>query len=534
MNQPVIPGYQIEATLGRGASSQVFAAIRLADQRPVALKVIFETRGGEMRARAEQEALLCWAIDHPNVVRILGWGGHPDGLYIAMERLAGDPLDRALDQRGRLSVGETLQIARQVCRGLAAIHAHDAVHRDIKPANLFLADWDSAPRVKILDLGVARLAPDDPARRHDTELGLTVGTPGYMPPEQARAEQMDDRTDLFALGITLFECLTGRRPVEETTARSTALAMLRMQALPPLPDDVPEPLDRLIRQLTDPDPQLRPADAYAALDALAEVETGGQAQTTVFVGGSTLALGDLSLPQLGQWSGHQRFRDHLVVAIARAFRSGDVPQAIAVGMAHAEELEGQIQAATSRARIAVATAGRRSRERAETLGPLLAHDRVLAAEQAERREAFVAATVAVDRAAEALREVDAAYGRTYATLDRGLGADLGTLFGAAFRLTFRQLDTLEARRVAALAQLNACRQKQDATRAAVADADCRRARFAAELKATEAEALAAVETAELQARREESELLRLEQACEHTYLRLGLELQAALSGHTPD
>jgi len=208
--------YLIERELGAGAFGKVYAARDRLLDRVVALKFLRtegadEPAAGGRRARFLREARALAAMRHPNVITVhdVGeWEGQP---WIAMELVAGGTLEDRLKAEGRLDVAEAARIASDVARGLHHAHGHGIVHRDVKPANLML---EPDGRVRIGDFGVMRYssAVVPPTGGVITTDGRIVGTPAYMAPEQILGGDLDGRTDLFALGLVLYECLTGRQP----------------------------------------------------------------------------------------------------------------------------------------------------------------------------------------------------------------------------------------------------------------------------------------------------------------------------------
>ncbi len=214
----VIAGqYRLGDKLGVGASGTIWEAVRLADGEVVAIKLLrtavaHDTIAAD-RLRREAAALgLSW---HQNVVEVYDDGHLPDGTsYLVMERLYGESLATRLHRAGALSPAELLPIALQVCDALGAVHAAGVVHRDLKPSNIYLArpahgDPVQEPVVKLLDFGIARV---EWAETRLTNMGASVGTPGYMAPEQEQGLEIDGRADLFALGGVLYECLSGQPP----------------------------------------------------------------------------------------------------------------------------------------------------------------------------------------------------------------------------------------------------------------------------------------------------------------------------------
>jgi serine/threonine protein kinase len=225
--QLVAGQYKLAQRMGAGASGVIYEATRVGDGVPVAIKLLRAAAAHDAvasdRLRREAEALgLSW---HPNVVELIDHGHLPDGTaYLVMELLRGETLATRLRTVGRIPTSELLPLALQVGDALAAIHAAGVVHRDIKPSNIFLLpmDLDNAPsstrfpgvhsmteQVKVLDFGIARVEWEE---TRITNMGAPVGTPGYMSPEQEAGGPVDARSDVFAFGALLYECLTGEPP----------------------------------------------------------------------------------------------------------------------------------------------------------------------------------------------------------------------------------------------------------------------------------------------------------------------------------
>jgi serine/threonine-protein kinase len=205
--------YRIKQRMGAGASGVIYEAVRVRDGLPVALKMLRVVNASDTiasdRLRREAETLaLAW---HPNVVERIDSGVLPDGTcYLVMELLRGETLASRLRGRGRVPADELYGIALQICDALGAIHAAGVVHRDLKPSNIFLAKQpDGSERVKVIDFGIARVEWEETRITH---AGAPVGTPGYMSPEQEMGGLIDARSDLYALGAVIFECLVGEPP----------------------------------------------------------------------------------------------------------------------------------------------------------------------------------------------------------------------------------------------------------------------------------------------------------------------------------
>ena len=205
--------YRIGARMGSGASGVIYQATRLTDGLPVAIKLLRAATAHDAvasdRLRREAEALgLSW---HPNVVEVIDHGHLPDGTsYLVMELLDGEPLAQRLKYKIRITADELFPIAMHVAEAVVAIHAAGVVHRDLKPANIYLThDEEGEERAKILDFGIARVEWEE---MRITNMGAPLGTPGYMSPEQESGGEVDARSDVYAIGAVLYECLVGEPP----------------------------------------------------------------------------------------------------------------------------------------------------------------------------------------------------------------------------------------------------------------------------------------------------------------------------------
>jgi DNA-binding response OmpR family regulator len=256
--------FEIVAVLGRGGMGTVYRARDLELGEEVAIKTVRPELVADetLRERFKDEIRLARRISHRHVVRTHDFGETGGVWYLTMEYVEGITVRELLDTRGRLGVPAVLALGTQLAEALAVAHEVGVIHRDIKPQNLLL---DAEGVLKVMDFGVARLAERSIGL---TEAGLVVGTPAYMSPEQITAEPVDERTDLYSAGAVLYECLTGRPPIEAASMVLLVARVLSDEPAPPssLVPDVPVALDDLVLQLL----AKRPADRVPSATALAE------------------------------------------------------------------------------------------------------------------------------------------------------------------------------------------------------------------------------------------------------------------------
>jgi len=259
--------YRLDALIGRGGTAEVWRAEDSSLGRAVALKLV-TVPTDDSSARAGEEARLLARLSHPGLVPVYDAGNDERGRpWVVMELVLGETL-ADLIQRGPLDSQRTAGIGASIASALAYVHAQGLVHRDVKPGNVLLGDDG---RVRLTDFGIARLV--DSARV--TSTGMMVGTASYLAPEQVRGETVGPPADVYALGLVLLECLTGRR---EYSGSTIEVALARLERQPVVPADLPAGWPGLLRAMTARAPDDRPSPQNAAAD-LSAIAAGGQATT---------------------------------------------------------------------------------------------------------------------------------------------------------------------------------------------------------------------------------------------------------------
>ncbi len=274
--------YRLLALLGKGGAGSVFKARHQRTDRVVALKVLAaaKTKRARIVQRFFDEVRAASSVDHPGLVKVYDFieEEEPRRLAYAMEFVDGEPLRVRLRREGALALRTAIAVGAQISDALTALHEAGIIHRDLKPENILLVD-DGALRVKLLDFGVVKFLPvdrtvTDPAAE-PTTAGTFVGTPRYMAPEQAAGAQVDHRADLFALGVMLFEMITGACPHEGDSLRDVVLAKLKGApriTVNPEQEILPEELTDIVDACLQLKPSLRPDSAAEVSAVLAHVE----------------------------------------------------------------------------------------------------------------------------------------------------------------------------------------------------------------------------------------------------------------------
>jgi len=280
--------FKVTALIARGGMGRVYRAEQAPLGRVCAIKVLNPAYAAEhdpeFHKRFFLEASVASKLTHPNTVTVFDYGKTDDDIYyMAMEYLEGHTLHRAIREAGHLPEERAAHIARQVCRALREAHSLGAIHRDLKPANIFLVEHgDEADFVKVLDFGLVKNV--DEGKGEDlTKTGLFMGSPKYMSPEQIRGDKVDARTDVYALGIILYEMLTGKVPFDRPTSVNILMAHVHEEP-PPLREmnpaiQVSPAMEELLARCLAKDPERRFRSMDEVLAALKRVGGTGLAGT---------------------------------------------------------------------------------------------------------------------------------------------------------------------------------------------------------------------------------------------------------------
>jgi TolB-like protein/Tfp pilus assembly protein PilF/tRNA A-37 threonylcarbamoyl transferase component Bud32 len=263
--------YQIIEELGRGGMARVYKAFDTKVQEKIALKLIKPEIASDKEniARFDNELRLARKVRHKNVCGMFDLGEAEGGHFITMEYVHGENLKSMIQMMGGLTVGAVLSIGKQVCDGLAEAHSLGVVHRDLKPQNIMI---DLGGNAKIMDFGIARSTRE----KGITDASVLIGTPEYMSPEQAEAKEVDSRSDIYSLGVILYEMATGRVPFEGDTALS--IAMKHKEEVPKNPKqfnpNIPDDLSAVILKCLEKNKALRYQAALEVRSELERIEKG--------------------------------------------------------------------------------------------------------------------------------------------------------------------------------------------------------------------------------------------------------------------
>src|SRR6516165_3798561 len=270
--------YRIIGLLGRGGMGEVYRATDLTLGQSVALKFLPEeaSRNQRLLERFHGEVRVARLVSHPNVCRVYDIGEIEGMPFISMEYVDGEDLASLLMRIGRLPADKALEAARKICAGLAAAHDRGVIHRDLKPQNIMM---NKRGEVVIMDFGLAAIA--------DQLSGAEVrnGTPAYMAPEQLKGAGVTHRSDIYALGLVLYELFTGRKPYDAKTLPQLIdlQESAQLTSMTSIASDVDPAVETIIRRCLDPDPLKRPANALAVAAAL----PGGDPLAAALAAGET-------------------------------------------------------------------------------------------------------------------------------------------------------------------------------------------------------------------------------------------------------
>lgn len=272
--------YRIDSVLGQGGMGMVFRGVQTSMQRPVALKTLHPqlAMAPSFFERFRREAEIASRLHHPNIITIFDFGQTADGMcYYVMELLEGESLRQRVKQHGPMTLREAAAVIEQTALGVGHAHKQNVIHRDIKPHNVMLTQVDGNEYVKVLDFGLVK-ALESEDEEHLTSTGQVLGTPQYMPPEQAGGEVVDQRSDLYSLAGVLYYCLTGHSPYGANSVRKALTASLSgnvpavatyRQGAP-----VPEAIDRFLTKGLKPEKEDRFQSADDFIKALLAATSG--------------------------------------------------------------------------------------------------------------------------------------------------------------------------------------------------------------------------------------------------------------------
>ncbi len=260
--------YLIEHSLAEGAMGRVYVATQEPIGRKVALKILkpILANDDELQERFLREAVAVSKLHHPNTITVLDYGQAAGTLFIAMEFLDGQSLEELVKIGGPLPLERSAHILRQIASALTEAHDKNILHRDLKPPNIFISDMAGQQDfVKVLDFGIAKLL--DNTSTPLTRAGMVFGTPEYMAPEQSGGGKLDGRTDIYALGVLMWQMLTGKLPYKGSHPLDTALKHTT-EPIPALPDTVPMPMRDFVYKSMAKNINDRPENAQAFINEL--------------------------------------------------------------------------------------------------------------------------------------------------------------------------------------------------------------------------------------------------------------------------
>ncbi len=274
-----IGGYMVKELIGRGAMGTVFKAVRLKDEKTLALKIlplIYSSDKGRVE-RFNKEAMSAMKLDHPNIVKCYDIGVEGDINFIAMEFVEGQSVGDLIKEKRALKIEESLRIIKEAATGLGAAHEKGIVHRDIKPDNILIASDD---RIMVADFGLAR---DTEASGSFSNTGEIVGTPYYISPEQIDCLEVDQRADIYSLGATIYHLITGKHPYQGETPMEVLLKHMNEKLVPPVDRNplIPHSVSRLIERMMEKNREFRYGTISELIADIEVIEKGGVPQITL-------------------------------------------------------------------------------------------------------------------------------------------------------------------------------------------------------------------------------------------------------------
>ncbi len=314
LGKTLVNRFVVVGKLGAGSMGAVYRARQEAVGRDVALKIVRRDRayGPETKVRFEREARAMSSLVSPHTVTVFDFGETDDGSwFLAMEMLVGETLGERLRRQGRMPWRSAIRIAREALQSLSEAHGKGIIHRDLKPDNLFLmkrpaaSETEAAEMCKVLDFGIAKLQHDDQkVDQLETQAGTVFGTPRYMSPEQAQGVELDARSDLYSLGVILFQMLAGRAPFVD----DDAVVVMAKHIKDPPPffrsvaanAEVPEPIEQVVRDALEKARGARIQTAEQFIIRLQEAEAEVERRADARAGTTTAALAPVAGPPLSQ------------------------------------------------------------------------------------------------------------------------------------------------------------------------------------------------------------------------------------------
>ena len=542
--------YRLERVLASGGMAAVLEAVHVAHGQRVAVKVLRRDlrRSIDPIARLVQEGRVICSLLHEHIVRVFDYGTADESIaFIVMELLQGRTLAGLLDQERRLAPNRAAFIARQLCDGLHAAHARGVFHRDIKPANIFLVDGQRhRDFVKVLDFGIAKLDSTDPGKLAATATGMTLGTPEYMSPEQATAATIDARSDVYQVGVVLFEMLTGNVPFRGRNP--VTIMQAHLTTLPPdvrsVDPEIPAALAEVVARCLAKSPDARFPDARVlaqVLDRFAETDVS----TPALAGGpddfTATVVGVLRLPVLGNRGDVKRYSRGLDASVRKLWPAGNAPvevRSILDTVARLREASGELEIKVAARR---ADADDLARTLEARLEPIERAVRSLSKDREAAQRALAETVERVRRLEERVRVLDSEYAEVYERLEQQQNALYQAAFAAEsatdFRGLYREGIDTDMRRLASL-HTQRTRQAEPLERERAESLKWMRTVADLQNQITQLEISRLNLEAERSTRLAERELLKtdaemraqsLERALEHQNLELGLALRQAMA-----